>query len=536
MIYSRSGIYHISIGDDGVVALYYIFNAVRSRLFISNHPSAEELKKLDELLAQDTGAAIRIYLDHSDQIYIHRTFPGVSSFAINNVVAKKLESEFPDDAFKAAIKIGREKSVRKDWIFTMFSSPLNTNTERWLEYFYERENMVIGIHMLPIETSYVVAKLTDKSKLVAPFKRFGNLRGSASHSWVIFISNHKAGGIRQSIFCDGEVCFSRLVYITASSHAEFSDKIENEIKELVEQVHRFSFSHGETVCVYTVFAEDILENIKEKKIHGVKLYTITPTQLAHKLGVSYSVGKDDKFSDPVILAYLARERKYNTTVHTRDTRITYWYMYGARKIKYTMLVMIPLLILYSIFQLYELSSIIYHSKAIKPETVNIKQQLSKQKVVLNQLNVAEGDINKDMMIAISDYHSLLSNLSVNPVELLLPLEEIVEDNVAIRRLKYMTNRKLYQRDAKYKNISEAIKHSKGRVDHLRFSIHVYPRDFSAIDADVANEKIRRYNDIDKLYEDKLLRIFPGSKISVEGAGKNPEGVYTLDVTMKQEIK
>ena len=126
--------FHISIGDDGAVAVYCSDKSVIYKVY-ARSTAEKDIAKLKQLITQDKRAPIHIYLDTSDQMYVQKSLPAVSAMGIGKIAQKRLDREFPKGYLKTCIQVGRASTGRKDWIYTFVAATLNQQLNQWIEFF-----------------------------------------------------------------------------------------------------------------------------------------------------------------------------------------------------------------------------------------------------------------------------------------------------------------------------------------------------------------------------------------------------------------
>ena len=78
----------VSIGEDGLTAVYLISGIVHKRMF-SRTIQEEDTKELLEILQKDKTVKLNIYLDHQFQEYTQGSIPGVNILSAKKIAQKR---------------------------------------------------------------------------------------------------------------------------------------------------------------------------------------------------------------------------------------------------------------------------------------------------------------------------------------------------------------------------------------------------------------------------------------------------------------
>lgn len=310
MITSSKGKFILSVGDDGAVLTYCYRSKLRKRLYAPS-PSSDEVEEFKKLFNSDKTAPISILVDIHDQSYVQHNIPNVSSIAINNIIKRRLEKDFTADDIKAAIRMDRIKTGRKDWVYLFVSIRNSPPFSEWLDLVVELPNRFSGIFMLPIEVDSLVKDL-EKS-LESEKKRKGC-------EWKILVVHNRVGGLRQIVFKNNKIVITRMNQpVGVATPDVIAGNIEQDLQNTIEFIRRMGYDDKEGLDVYTIVSEEIKRELHSDKIPSENFFALTPSEVSQKLKM-FGVAQDqDKFCDVIIAMLFALKKKPVVKLHTNYT-------------------------------------------------------------------------------------------------------------------------------------------------------------------------------------------------------------------------
>jgi hypothetical protein len=270
---------YVSIGEEGIVVAYFIGNKLTKKTFVrsTNEQDSIELRKI---LLTDPDAYIHIFIDVQDQTYVQRTLPAISTFSISKLAYKRLEKETPKTHLKSCLQIGRTDVGRNDWIYVFISTAFESPISTWIQFFERYQNIIYGIHFLPVELSCVVKHLKKtynssnhkvSIKNYLKFFTFGNKNKDHGNIsiWEVLLTLNKSGGFRQVVFQDGKVIFTRLLNSIIDPNPDvIAGSIEQEITNSLEYLRRLSLKEKDEVYINMIVSSDIKKNIRRSKFNA----------------------------------------------------------------------------------------------------------------------------------------------------------------------------------------------------------------------------------------------------------------------------
>ncbi len=468
----------ITIGDDGAVLTLVEKEKMVERAF-ANSASISDRREINVILNKYPNIPIYVLLDTIEQTYAKQSLPGVSPFTVNKLVKRRLDRDFAKTDIKGAIPIGRDTSGRKDWLYMFISTPSTPNILDWLDYIATLPNRFAGIYMLPIEM---------QNFMKAVNKAF--FKGDAERkNWQFIVSHNKTGGFRQTILNNDKVVFTRLIRPGKDTLPDIvAGNIEQEIINTIDYLRRLGLSEDDGMNIFVIVSKELKNSLSSTKIRGKQLLTFTPFEIAKLINLEHSLSKDDKFADILISNSFANNtgilRLENPRAKALNTLLLA-YKFSSMG----MFVIIPLLILYSLFLVYEIIS--YNNQINEVED----QKARTEKEWKNIKNT--GEYNIDEATKIADAITLRKKIleeRKTPIEI---VENLAKANINFIMLQSIT----WNYDKDYN--TEGKKAVTSSIFNLDFSLENRNLDAMFRNYDILstelNSKFNTYNlDISKL--------------------------------------
>lgn len=404
-----------SIGDDGTVMTMVDKGKLVTKLFAAS-AAVSDRREINTLLQKHPNVPISVLLDSIEQTYSKQILPAVSSLSIGKLVKKRLERDFAKTDITGAIPMGRDTKGRKDWIYMFVSTPATPAILEWLEYFATLPNRFEGIHLLPIEMENVSKRLNK-----ALFKGEADTKG-----WQFIVTHNKTGGFRQTILNEDKVVFTRLIRPGRDSLPDIiAGNIEQEIINTIDYLRRLGLSDEEPMNVFVLVSQDLKNSLASTKIRGKPLLLFTPFEVTKMLGFDTAASKDAKFTDILLATIFASSKPVLKLANPRTKSVDSLAI--AYKLAFiATIVMIPILILYSFYEVYQIISLRNQIKGVEDQKAQIE---TKWKSVKNTDQYNLDDANK-----ITDAMFLRRKIldeRKTPIE---PLEKLVDMNADFIKL------------------------------------------------------------------------------------------------------
>ena len=439
--------FQISIGDDGVVVTYCSEKTVVKRLYIPIANNEGQISKLENLLEQDSVSPIHIYLDTSDQIYMQKMLPAISVMSVGKMAQQRLEREFQSGYLKHSLRIGRSEVGRKDWIYTFIAAPINSALKQWLDFFMKYQNIIEGIYFLPVELSSVVsmlgkAAISGKAQLpvLLQIKEMlvSNLKKQSSNNvWDILFLHNKSGGYRQVVYQAGNVVFSRMV---SNSHEVEVDviagNIEQDIEGAIEYLSRIGFEKDHYVRLYIVISNEVGRHIRVSrfKVNSANIYT--PYEFDKILGMGAS-SHNDKFADPIVLGFMAKNPKRLFKVFTPQIEKVYNISMAVKFGKYALQFLICMMILCIAYSGYQ--SFVTYGKIqdLDDKARSLSSEFAQNVKQSNDLSDVEHGAGLEQINEIVDIHRIFSVNIFSPIDFIYKLFKVTPEEARIKSISWI---------------------------------------------------------------------------------------------------
>jgi hypothetical protein len=293
------------IGDEGGILIHLEKGVVSRRLFA---PAAtpEHLAPFAELLNEHPKLPVYGLVDVIDQSYVRHSMPPVTSLGVNRLVQRRISRDFPKENINGALPLGREKSGRKEWLFLLISLATSPDLSGWIGHISSLENRFSGIYLVPVECEYFLATLHSKYLLSTGVKPEKKKRGKKQvvdkDSWLILVSHHKTGGVRQVVLKNNQLIFTRLTQSPDANSPEIlAGSIEQEITNTLEYLKRLSYTSNDDLSVYGIISpesKDLVNLSLEGRGGQYKMFS--PFDVAQLFKLEQAVLSADKYGDVVL--------------------------------------------------------------------------------------------------------------------------------------------------------------------------------------------------------------------------------------------
>lgn len=337
----------LSIGEDGLTALYIISDIVHKRMFCKT-VQEEDVVELIGIFQKDKTVKVTVYLDHQFQEYSQSTVPGVNAVSASKIAQKRARASSKGDRYQITHDIYRTATGRRDWIYLFADIDFQGKVNVWLDFLHQNTDYISGIHILPLETYELIkgvrhhqAQLQSEQASKSYWKL---LKRENKLRWDILVTSNKSGGLRITAFFNHNPVFSRLIaqYKKVEDFDSEASIIMQEINNSLEYLRRLNYSvHSIAesriyiVTSNTVKARCDLQSLETK---NVEIYT--PYDLASMLGLQRNLVKEqDRFCDPVLI-YTAHKKliKHSSIVprkYARRSQLNKIIIYFIKGIKYS---------------------------------------------------------------------------------------------------------------------------------------------------------------------------------------------------------
>lgn len=414
--------FQVSVGEEGAVIVYTKDGKVQTRLFLRT-TEPHDTQKLVQLMAADSSAQISLYLDTMDQSYLQRTVVGVRAFSVNSIAQTQLDYEVPKNYLKTYISICRSQNKREDWIYTFVAAAYEQPLYKWVEFFTQYGNVIEGIYFLPVELSSAI-------KLLRPEKKIAG--------WEILICQNKTGGFRQSAFFNDKIILSRILKnIYDPDQDVMAGNIEQAVANATDHIKQLDIYFNAPITVYIILSQEIAKSVRLERIKADFIEILTPYQAALRLGVADMTRDKDKFFDPVFLAYSAIYQGNKNRMHIPQTAPTFKFMAFIYLVKKALQVTIPVLLVFTLVNLYSFFIDQLAINELKNKTNAMKVDIAEKQAKLDNLDhIVQDSLPIKQVSEIIDLDKFMNTANDSPITIMLKLSEIIPDYIRVKNFKW----------------------------------------------------------------------------------------------------
>jgi len=296
----------VTIGSHGCVIAVHEGNNIKNKIFLDelNDDAQKHLAK--EVFAKNKSAPVYILLDTVDQSYKRKTYPLVRRNDLNQIIKRDLANDGDKDSLKNFIILnegkGSASQLNRRWEALFVSAPNSENLNKWIEFLLNMPNHLKGIYMLPLET-FSLFKILQKN-----IESKSKLEGKGGEIFC-FIIHTKVSGLRQIVFSDKGIVFSRVVDYHFDQ-PNFLEKYEHDLYSTFEYLKRlFPNLTIQEFNVVNILSSEAIELIKT--IHNVELNFInyTPRAAADAIGYGKFLPENSNFCDLLISKVFSSKKK-----------------------------------------------------------------------------------------------------------------------------------------------------------------------------------------------------------------------------------
>lgn len=381
----------LSVGDEGAVLVYMAGGTVEGRFYFSS-PDAPELERI---FASDPEAPVSVLVDVSDQSYLPHSLPPVNAMNVQNMARRRLEKEFDRTDIKGSLLVGRAGGNRKDWNFIFTSIRNGPPLSNWLSALSNFPNRITGLYLLPVETEPLIAQI--KKAIEAE-----NVATKAE--WQMLVSHHKTGGLRQVVYRNGRILFTRMAQpVGGNAPGVIAGHIEQETVNTLEYLRRLNYEEAAGLDLFIITASEVKKQLEANQLKASKVYILTPHEVATQLQLERATEPKDKFSDVVMLAYFGKRGKPVLKLTTPDLESSKRYQLGLLLLKFAAIILLPLLALFLLYNIYTSFTV---SGRITAAEEALKKVQAEQRTLQQRADAQkERRTEVQAMVALYDEHS-----------------------------------------------------------------------------------------------------------------------------------
>ena len=403
----------LTIGDNGAILTYFRGTKLELRQYFEQ-PTEENIAALIKIIREDPKTTLYVIIDNADQTYNQHSLPGVSSYAIKNLVKRRLEREFPKGNLNGSLNLGRTKDGRKDWNYLFISTPYEGNIAKWIESISDSPNIIQGILLMPVEKAHVLSEI---NRYLYP--------NNNPKSLQMLITYNSISGIRQTVFRDNKIMFTRL--LTDFDKDAYPDVIagyiEQETANIIQFVHRNS-KDNEPCDIIAIVPPDIQKYLFVSNKFA-NTYCYSPQEFAQKIGFKNAVQNSDKYAD-VLMAMCIDYSNPRLILHNNKTQNLLKYSYAIEYSRYGIYVCSIILVVKILLYAYEYINLYSTSN-------NNEDNINKLQANISKMKQESGLDKQDAAVIqqVVNFYKIINKSSANPFDIIEKFVDMVNNDSMI---------------------------------------------------------------------------------------------------------
>jgi hypothetical protein len=299
----------VTIGNYGAVVALHNGSEIKDKIFLEDLDDKSQ-GDLKNLFVKNKSLPIYLMLDTIDQSYKKKIYPPVRKGDLMRIIKRDMSNDSDQDNIKNYIIFDKKltddkQKITHRWECLFISSTNSPTINKWLEFLMEMPNRLVGIYMLPIETFNLFKLL--KGNIKTPTSVSNN--GEKKENLYCFVMQNKVSGIRQVVFSDHGIVFTRIVNYNFDQN-DFLEKYEQDIYSTFEYLKRlFPTLSIANLEIVNIFPTEILDQIKKLQNIELSVVNYTPFQVASEAGYGKILSQKSSFCDLLISKIFSEKKK-----------------------------------------------------------------------------------------------------------------------------------------------------------------------------------------------------------------------------------
>jgi hypothetical protein len=452
----------ITIGNYGAVIALHKNNDIKNRIFLEE--LSDEFKgEIKKLLSNHKSCPIYILLDTVDQAYRKKTYPSAKKQDLIRLITRDINSDSDKESIKNYIISDKKSSTSKSECL-FISSSVSENIRNWIEFLLEMPNRLVGIYMLPVE-SFSLFKMIEKD-LKSNIKE--RVR---KNKLYCFILQNKVSGIRQIVFSEQGIVFTRVVNYDFEE-GDFLEKYEQDVYSTFEYLKRVILDVSlSDIDIINIMSEEVLKKISTLQNLDFNFINYTPFRLASLTAHKSLVSENSNYCDLLVSkAFFDKKILKFTTPKISQFEKMFLIISALRRVSLATLAMISVSM---IFILYINLSLEENISAAQKEELSAKRELERIKTAtLDGDTISENNeiVDVERILDIGKSHEVLGNIGLNIVDNYIKLNFVRENGMKLDNFSYSLmgfNEKNPTQNTPYKmSFSGNILNKSGDIENL----------------------------------------------------------------------
>jgi hypothetical protein len=434
-MFSRKNIV-ITIGSRGSVVALHDKERVLKKIFVEDFSQEAKAELLKTLFSKNKLVPVYLLLDTIDQSYKKRVYPSIKITDLSKIIRRDLASDGDKESFKNYIALKQVKqgkslsqeSRRREFMFVSISASETINA--WVNFIANLPNQLVGVYTVPLECYNLYLSLRNSVKAQSKAK-------NKKSDLCCFVIEGKAGGMRQMVFSQQGIIFTRVFGYDTQQH-DFVQKYEKDLHGTFEYLKRLfpDLVIGD-LEIFNILPQEVLDKLKEIQNTELNLVNYTPYKAALDLGFADLLSKESKFCDILISRIFFKKRKILKFGVLKTKSLEKFFVSIFLLARFNICATIFALIMALILSVNQMS---YSSKieAAQLTKANASQDLDKLKKAGLETSkiLKEDEINIDKIFDYGRTEEQLGSLKVNIQDLYTKLKFLKDFNMRLKKFSY----------------------------------------------------------------------------------------------------
>lgn len=429
----------VTIGNYGAVVALHVGDELKNKIFLEDLNDSAK-KDLKSLFVRNKSALTYVMLDTVDQSYKKKVYPPVKKNDLYRIINRDLASDGDQEGIKNYIILSKHTPSQKKqgnnrWECLFISSSNSEVINNWIAFLLEMPNRMVGIYMLPIEAFNLF-------KLLKSHIKSSSKIANKKNDLYCFVIQNKVSGIRQIVFSDQGIVFTRIVNYNFEQ-SDFLEKYEQDIYSTFEYLKRLfpNLSMSE-LDIINIFPAEVLTLIKTLQNIELNFINYTPFQIASEIGYPKMLSKKSSFCDLLISKVFSKEKKILKFSTPKISVLDKFFitLKASYYLNLVLVMMICAAFSLLIFSRDKTSNLILSTET---ERISVSQELNKirDSTLKDQaVNSESGEIHQITEIMdLGKIEEVLGEVGINFMEFYINLKFLKNFNVKLNSFSYSIN-------------------------------------------------------------------------------------------------
>ena len=439
----------ITIGNFGAVVALHNGGSIENKIFLDelNDTSKEELKSV---FNKNKSASVYVLLDTIDQSYKKKVYPAIRRGDLNRIIKRDMASDGDKESLKSFIILNAKKSGSSRWEALFVTSATSETINKWFGFILEMQNRFVGIYMLPVEAHSLFKKIKSDIKLKSRVQNKKN-------DLCCFVMQNKVSGIRQIVFSDHGIVFTRVVNYNFEQ-ADFLEKYEQDIYSTFEYLKRlFPDLSISELDIVNIFSSSVLESIKKINSTDLNFVNYTPFEAAQKAGYGKIMPENSQYCDMILSKIFSEDKKILKFTIPRIVALERFFL-TLRFSYYLNLFLVIAVCSVAVYSIFSQDKVGEAIEAAETQKFASIQELGRIKKAA--LEGTQGEDEEDVDIKqITDFGKMeetLGSVGINYIDFYIKLKFLKDFNVKLTEYNYMISEFNFRSPAPNPNYNIAL--------------------------------------------------------------------------------